>query len=96
MERNRIVRNRFSACLLPFGEEKMEVVKQIFQEESGKWSFSRISTAVILIFYLSFSGYIAFTEKKIPDLPDNLYLLLLSLYGVNKVATAIKSFGVSK
>ena len=74
----------------------MEAIKQMFQEESGKWSFSRISTALILLFYLAISGYIAVTEKTIPDIPDNLYLLLLSLYGVNKVATAIKSFGASK
>ena len=71
-------------------------LKQMFQEESGKYSFSRISTAVILLFYLAFSGYIAFTEKKIPDLPENLYLLLLSLYGVNKIATAIKYFKPSE
>ena len=70
----------------------MEVIRQMFREENGKWSFSRISTAIILLFYISFSGYIAITEKKIPDLPDNLYLLLLSLYGVNKFATALKSF----
>jgi hypothetical protein len=74
----------------------MDAVKQMFKEESGKWSFSRISTTVILFFYLSISGYIAITEKRIPDIPDNLYLLLLSLYGVNKLAGAFKSFRSSE
>ena len=74
----------------------MEAIKQMFQEENGKWSFSRISTALILLFYLAISGYIAVTEKTIPDIPDNLYLLLLSLYGVNKLAGAFKSIRSSE
>ncbi|WP_456400122.1 hypothetical protein [Persephonella sp.] len=74
----------------------MGFLKGLFKDDNGKWSFSRVSTAIILSFYLAISGYIAVTEKTIPDIPDNLYLLLLSLYGVNKLASAFKSFKSSE
>jgi len=74
----------------------MDFLKGLFKDDNGKWSFSRVSTAVILLFYLAISGYIAVTEKTIPDIPDNLYLLLLSLYGVNKLAGAIRNIKSSE
>ncbi len=71
-------------------------MKELFKDDNGKTSFSRVFTAIIIVFYLMWTSYIAYHTKELPDIPENLYLLLLSLYGVNKVATAIKSFGASK
>lgn len=71
-------------------------MKEIFKDDNGKTSFSRVFTALIIVFYLFWSGYIAFKTNKLPDIPDNLYLLLLSLYGVNKLAGAFKSFKSSE
>ena len=68
----------------------------LFKDDNGKTSFSRVFTAIIIVFYLMWTSYIAYHTKKLPDIPENLYLLLLSLYGANKIATAIKSFGASK
>ena len=67
-------------------------MKQIFKDDNGKLSFSRVFTAIIIIFYLTWTSYIAYHTKQIPDIPDNLYLLVGVLYGTNKLASAIRSF----
>ena len=71
-------------------------MKELFKDDNGKTSFSRVFTALIIVFYLIWSGYIAFKTNKLPDIPDNLYLLLLSLYGVNKLAGAIRNIRASE
>lgn len=69
-------------------------ILEMFKEKEGersKWSFSRVSSAIIILHYLTFSGYVAYSNHSIPDIPDNLYLLVASLYGVNKLAEVFKN-----
>lgn len=61
----------------------------IFKEESGKLSFSRISGFIVLVCYLVSMVYIVILEKKIPDIPPMLLTLILGLYGINKFANVL-------
>lgn len=66
-------------------------ILEIFKEENGKWSFGRVASAVIILHHLFMSSYVVYETHSIPDIPDNLYLLIAALYGVNKIAEVFKN-----
>ena len=62
----------------------------IFKEPDGKWSFTRISGFLLLLYYILSAAYITIKTLKIPDLPLNQMILIAALYGINKTILSIK------
>ncbi|NPA39172.1 MAG: hypothetical protein GXO57_01825 [Thermodesulfobacteria bacterium] len=60
--------------------------------EHDKWSFSRISGSVLLVFYMVCGWHIVEATNKIPDIPQWLGITILSLYGINRIACPTKRF----
>jgi hypothetical protein len=54
-------------------------------EPDGKVSFMRLTGFLLVLVYIVMFVYIGITEKKISDIPTNLMILILALYGLNKV-----------
>jgi len=64
-------------------------IEKIFCELDGKPSFGRIWGSVILMIYFLFAGFIVYTKADLPDIPPILAGIVVGLYGLNKIATAI-------
>jgi hypothetical protein len=54
-------------------------------EPSGKVSFMRLTGFLLVFVYIIMFIYIGITDKKISDIPTNLMVLILALYGINKI-----------
>ena len=70
----------------------MSFFQGIFQEDNGKWSFSRVSCAYTLFASTAWVTYALFIGGKIPDLgglTGYVAATLGVLYGSNKIASAI-------
>lgn len=63
----------------------------MFKEESGKLSFSRVSGFIVLVCYLVCMVYIVIKEKRIADIPPMLLTLILGLYGINKIVNVLNN-----
>uniref|UniRef100_A0A7V3ZTJ2 Uncharacterized protein n=1 Tax=candidate division WOR-3 bacterium TaxID=2052148 RepID=A0A7V3ZTJ2_UNCW3 len=58
----------------------------MFRENNGKVSYTRVSGFIGFVSYLIWGFYLTFVNKSIPDLPPGLLVLLLGLYGINKMS----------
>jgi hypothetical protein len=61
----------------------------MFQEQDGKWSFARISSAVVLAAWLTWVSVCVCSTKTLPGNMWEVSTVVSTLYGLNKVATAI-------
>jgi hypothetical protein len=61
----------------------------VLKEESGKTSFSRVSSALVLAAWLIWVTYIVFTTKTLPGGMWEVSTVIASLYSLNKVTTSI-------
>jgi hypothetical protein len=68
----------------------MRFIRELFSDE-GKASFSRFGTFLLLLGTLFWVSYLVVKKETMPDLAS-LTLLLVSLYGVNKAASAVEGF----
>jgi hypothetical protein len=68
----------------------MSFIRELFSDE-GKASFSRFGTFLLLLGTLFWVSYLVVKKETMPDLAS-LTLLLVSLYGVNKAASAVEGF----
>lgn len=59
--------------------------------EGHEGSFSRFSGFLIIVGYLLFAGWIVVKTTVIPDIPGNLLMLVVGLYGINRLAAAIEA-----
>ena len=70
----------------------MKKIKFTFLKESyGKLSFTRIIGTILVLFYVSIAIYLAITEKRFVDIPTNLMILILALYGINRISQCVKN-----
>lgn len=86
-----MARSRFKhfICWIPVGIGNL---LQMFRDDvTGKWSLSRISGAVVLALNLMFAAWVVFTTSKFPDLPEGWLMLILGLYGINKIAGVLST-----
>ena len=61
----------------------------IVKEEGGKVSFSRVSSALVLVAWLIWVSFIVFSTKTLPSGMWEVSTVIASLYSLNKVTTAI-------
>ena len=61
----------------------------IFYEPDGKLSFARIASTVVLALWLSWVSFIVFSTRALPSGTWEVSPVILALYSVNKVASAI-------
>lgn len=61
----------------------------MLKEKDGKWSMTRVSIFLVLLFYMTCAVYIVYHEKEIPPMPTALSGLLIGLYGFNKASINI-------
>lgn len=54
--------------------------------EGNQGSFSRLSGFLIIVGFLLYAAWIVVTTRVIPDLPANLLMLVVGLYGINRLA----------
>jgi len=66
-----------------------QFVKQIFSEADGTASFARVATGILVAFALGWVTHIVWKLSQLPDL-SGLAMLIGTLYGLNKFATAIE------
>jgi len=71
-------------------------MKEVFQEESGKVSFTRIIATCLVIFYIVVASYLAFVKQELIDMPIGLGGLIVLLYGINKTGSVAKDIFQSK
>lgn len=62
----------------------------MFRENSGKVSFTRVSSFLLVLAYIVWASFIVFTEKKIPSMPAEIVQLIILAYGINRIAPNIK------
>ena len=63
---------------------------EILREKEGKLSFGRVVGTILVLFYLVWATYLTWETKKIVDIPSNLALLIVALYGANKLREAAR------
>jgi len=63
----------------------MKKILNFFNEPEGKVSFARLTGFLLVIYYICLGVYVAIKKKEILDIPFNLTILVLSLYGINKI-----------
>lgn len=68
----------------------MKFLKSMLSE-GNEGSFSRLSGALIIVGYLLYAGWIVVKTTVIPDIPGNLLMLVVGLYGINRFAAAIEA-----
>lgn len=59
--------------------------------EGNQGSFSRLSGFLIILGYLIYAAWIVGSTKAIPDLPPNLMMLVVGLYGINRIAAVLEA-----
>ena len=59
-------------------------MKEVLKDHNGKWSFSRLMSAILIFSYLIAMFYILFTQHKLVDVPLQLAGLITAVYGINK------------
>ncbi|RQW89945.1 MAG: hypothetical protein EHM79_02240 [Geobacter sp.] len=70
--------------------KRLKSILVIFRDDAtGQWSFSRISAALVLLVNLIYAAWIVYSTRTLPDLQTGWLTLILSLYGINKIATGI-------
>ena len=57
----------------------------LLKERYGKYSFARFTGFLIVIFYLLWASYILISKGEIVDVPNNIMILVIALYGANKI-----------
>ncbi len=62
----------------------------MFREESGKVSFTRVSSFLLVLAYIFWASYIVITKGKIPSMPWELVVLISAAYGINKGVFGLK------
>lgn len=60
-------------------------------EPGGKTSFARVIATFLVLVYVIWGSYIVVVERRICDVPFYLFLLIVSLYGLNKVVSCLNS-----
>jgi hypothetical protein len=58
---------------------------EFLKEKSGKYSFTRISATLLILFYIVVGGYLSIKNGRLEDFPSSLGLLVGGLYGINKL-----------
>lgn len=58
-------------------------------EESGKISFARLLSTILIFCYIGWATYIVINKQIIPDMPLGLATLIILLYGFNKAAAIL-------
>lgn len=67
-------------------------MKEFFKEiKENKLSFARLTGFLLVVFYILWACFIVFTEKRIPDIPLYVFLLISALYGLNKFAEVFRN-----
>ena len=61
--------------------------------ETGKISLGRLTALVMIVFYLAYAGYVVITKQSLPDIPSNYMILIMSLYGINKIVPKLNFKG---
>lgn len=64
-------------------------LSDILRDTDGKLSFSRLSGAIVLLWALSISTYLTIQNKQFVDFPYNVALIIIGLYGANKISGVI-------
>lgn len=59
-------------------------MNDVLKDHNNKWSFSRVTSAILILAYLIAMFYILFTEHKLVDIPVQLAGLIAVIYGVNR------------
>jgi len=68
-------------------------MKSIIQETNGKKiSSSRVIAISLTLFYVITAAITFIVYHKLPDIPTNLMILTMGLYGINKVGSTVSSF----
>lgn len=67
-------------------------MKTAISEPDGKISSSRIIAIALTLFYVITSVITFISIHKLPDIPTNLMILIMGLYGINKVGSTVSSF----
>jgi len=67
-------------------------LKTAISEPDGKISSSRIIAIALTLFYVITSVITFISIHKLPDIPTNLMILIMGLYGINKVGSTVSSF----
>jgi hypothetical protein len=75
----------------------MKMFHDMLSEESGKWSFSRVATLIILLNELAWVWFVIIRGNP-PTIPElgGLALFVVVLYGANKAAAATTEIATGK
>lgn len=73
------------------GRQPANFLRGVFSEPDGTPSFSRISSAIVIICAIAWVTFVVVTKFVIPELAG-LAALVGSLYGANKIGNAIGGF----
>lgn len=72
----------------------MNFFREILSSDSQQGSFSRLSGLLIILALIAWATWIVWiapaAQKTIPDVPYYWVMLVVALYGINKVAEAAK------
>ena len=68
------------------------LLRTAISEPDGKISSSRIIAISLTLFYVITAAITFITTHRLPDIPTNLMILIMGLYGINKVGSTVSSF----
>jgi len=71
-------------------------ITDIFKEHNGKYSFSRVTSFMLILVIIFVILYLTIKTHKVPVIPDSLVLLITGLYGVNRFSVAAENIKTSK
>lgn len=59
-------------------------LKDIFSDDTGKYSFTRVMSFIMLIWTIAIDTYISIKKGEFVDIPIQIAIIIASLYGINK------------
>jgi len=74
----------------------MKKLLEFILDDSGKLSMSRALTAIIVLVYLGYAGFVVITTKTVPDIPSGVATLAGALYAANKFSPTLPFSGGDK
>lgn len=70
-------------------------ISEFLQEENGKFSITRLSILLLLATYIFSVLYLVITQKTIPDIPTNMFLIFSSVFGAKVLKDRIKGININ-
>jgi len=69
----------------------MSIKDILMEKDKSKISFTRVTGAILILYYIFSSTYLLFKNNSLTDIPTNLFILICGLYGINRAADIFQS-----